>query len=57
MVAAHGHDLAAAAGVGMRPVFVRRPAEWGVGESPAPPTGLANLVVVDSLEKLAGMTL
>jgi 2-haloacid dehalogenase len=32
MVAAHGYDLAAAAGEGMRTAFVRRPQEWGTGK-------------------------
>ena len=31
MVAAHGHDLEAARGVGMRTAFVARPLEWGPG--------------------------
>ena len=29
MVAAHGHDLEAARGIGMRTAFVARPLEWG----------------------------
>ena len=31
MVAAHASDLRAAAGLGLRPVFIRRPREWGPG--------------------------
>lgn len=53
MVAAHGGDLAAAADVGLRPVFVRRPAEWGPGGGEEPPTGLPGLVVAQDLSRLA----
>jgi 2-haloacid dehalogenase len=53
MVAAHAEDLAAAAQVGMRPMFVRRPTEWGPGGTPTPPSGLPGLVVADDLEQLA----
>lgn len=53
MVAAHGDDLVAAARVGLRPIFVRRPEEWGPGGGGDPPTGLPGLVVADGLEKLA----
>ena len=55
MVAAHGDDLVAAARVGLRPIFVRRPQEWGPGGSPKPPTGLPGLLVADSLEDLADL--
>jgi 2-haloacid dehalogenase len=55
MVAAHSADLVAAARVGMRPMFVRRPAEWGPGGEPTPPTGLPGLVVADDLEQLADL--
>ena len=55
MVAAHGGDLVAAARVGIRPIFVRRPQEWGpVGEG-RPPIGLPGLVVADDLEHLADL--
>ena len=53
MVAAHGPDLTAAAEVGLRPVFVRRPQEWGPAGGDEPPEGLAGLVVADSFEDLA----
>lgn len=53
MVAAHPDDLAAAARVGLRPAFVRRPAEWGPGGGPEPPDGLPGLIIVDSLTELA----
>jgi 2-haloacid dehalogenase len=55
MVAAHGDDLVAASGVGLRPVFVRRPQEWGPGGGDEPPTGLPGLVVADGLEHLADL--
>jgi len=53
MVAAHADDLVAASQVGMQAVFVRRPQEWGPGGGSEPPTGLAGLVVADSLELAA----
>jgi 2-haloacid dehalogenase len=52
MVAAHAGDLVAAAGTGLRPVFVRRPAEWGTGV-PEDPPDLPGLVVADDLAHLA----
>jgi len=55
MVAAHGDDLVAAARVGLRPIFVRRPQEWGPGGGGEPPTGLPGLVVADDLEHLADL--
>jgi hypothetical protein len=55
MVAAHGGDLVAAARVGLRPIFVRRPQEWGPGGGEEPPTGLPGLVVADGLEHLADL--
>lgn len=55
MVAAHGDDLVAAARVGLRPIFVRRPQEWGPGGGGELPTGLAGLVVADGLEHLADL--
>jgi 2-haloacid dehalogenase len=53
MVAAHPDDLEAAADVGLRPLFVARPREWGPGTDVAPPTGLAGLVVAQDLDDLA----
>jgi 2-haloacid dehalogenase len=52
MVAAHGSDLAAAAALGMRPVFVRRPSEWGADAPPPEVPDLPGLVVVDSLPEI-----
>lgn len=53
MVAAHADDLVAAAGVGLRPLFVERPLEWGPGTQLRPPEGLEGLVVAHDLEHLA----
>ena len=36
MVAAHAYDLAAAAQLGIRTAFVRRPQEWGTGKTQDP---------------------
>ncbi len=55
MVAAHGGDLVAAAEVGLRTIFVRRPEEWGPGGGEEPPTGLAGLLVADGLGDLADL--
>lgn len=55
MVAAHREDLVAAARVGLRPIFVRRPREWGPGGGEEPPTGLAGLVVAEDLKHLADL--
>ena len=55
MVAAHPDDLVAAARVGLRPIFVRRPHEWGPGGGGEAPTGLPGLVVADDLEHLADL--
>nr|WP_246324446.1 haloacid dehalogenase type II [Petropleomorpha daqingensis] len=52
MVAAHAGDLEAAAAVGLRPLFVRRPDEWGTGV-PEDPPDLPGLVVADDLDDLA----
>lgn len=53
MVAAHGSDLRAAAALGLRPIFIRRPLEWGAG-APAPvPPALDGLLEADGLEELA----
>ena len=54
MVAAHEGDLRAAAALGLRPVFVARPLEWGPGPGPEqPPADLDGLIVTDSLTALA----
>jgi 2-haloacid dehalogenase len=53
MVAAHPDDLEAAAGVGLRPLFVARPREWGPGTEVSPPSGLPGLVVAHDLDDLA----
>lgn len=55
MVAAHADDLVAAAAVGLRPVFVRRPQEWGPAGGSEPPDGLPGLLVGDSLEHVAAL--
>jgi 2-haloacid dehalogenase len=54
MVAAHPSDLQAAAAVGMRPVFIRRPLEWGPGGAAAQPPALDGLIEADGLVDLAG---
>ena len=53
MVAAHSSDLRAAAAVGLRPIFVRRPLEWGPGAPPADPPALDGLLEADGLNHLA----
>jgi 2-haloacid dehalogenase len=53
MVAAHPSDLRAAAALGLRPIFVRRPLEWGPGVPPAEPPVLEGLIDADGLERLA----
>ena len=53
MVAAHPSDLRAAAAVGLRPIFVRRPFEWGPGAPPADPPALDGLLEADGLGHLA----
>jgi 2-haloacid dehalogenase len=53
MVAAHAADLRAAASLGLRPIFVRRPLEWGPGLPPADPPELDGLLEVDGLDVLA----
>jgi 2-haloacid dehalogenase len=55
MVAAHPSDLQAAAALGMRPLFIRRPAEWGAAAPPAAePPRLDGLLVAGGLTALAG---
>jgi 2-haloacid dehalogenase len=53
MVAAHPDDLITAAALGLRPVFVRRPLEWGPGRPPAGPPALDGLLDSDGLGGLA----
>jgi 2-haloacid dehalogenase len=53
MVAAHGSDLRAAAALGLRPIFIRRPMEWGAGTQAASPPALDGLVEADGLDHLA----
>jgi 2-haloacid dehalogenase len=53
MVAAHPTDLIAAAAVGLRPIFVRRPLEWGPGRQPAGPPALDGLIDTGGLDQLA----
>jgi 2-haloacid dehalogenase len=53
MVAAHPLDLEAAAALGLRPIFIRRPLEWGPGVPPADPPALAGLLEADGLIRLA----
>jgi len=53
MVAAHPSDLRAAAALGLRPIFVRRPLEWGPDALPAGPPALEGLIETDGLDRLA----
>lgn len=53
MVAAHASDLRAAAALGLRPILVRRPLEWGPGKPPADPPALDGLLETDGLDHLA----
>jgi 2-haloacid dehalogenase len=53
MVAAHPSDLRAAAALGLRPIFVRRPLEWGPDARPADPPALDGLLESDGLVDLA----
>ena len=53
MVAAHPADLEAAAALGLRPIFVRRPLEWGPGGPAADPPALDGLLDCDGLGHLA----
>jgi 2-haloacid dehalogenase len=53
MVAAHGSDLSAAAALGLSPIFIRRPLEWGDGAQPAEPPALDGLIEADGLDHLA----
>ena len=53
MVAAHGSDLRAAAALGLRPIFIRRPAEWGAGADTAGPPALDGLLEAGGLDEVA----
>jgi 2-haloacid dehalogenase len=53
MVAAHASDLRAAATLGLRPIFVSRPLEWGTRMPPADPPALDGLLETDGLDHLA----
>ncbi len=53
MVAAHPSDLSAASALGLRPILVRRPLEWGPGGTAPQPPDLEGLVEADSLVDLA----
>jgi 2-haloacid dehalogenase len=55
MVAAHPSDLRAAAAVGLRPIFVRRPTEWGPGGHRADPPALDGLIDAGGLGELAAV--
>ena len=54
MVAAHPSDLRAAAALGLRPLFVRRPLEWGPGSEAASAPALGGLIDAADLGELAG---
>jgi 2-haloacid dehalogenase len=53
MVAAHAFDLRAAAALGLRPIFIRRPLEWGDAAESAGPPALDGLIEADGLDDLA----
>jgi 2-haloacid dehalogenase len=53
MVAAHPSDLRAAAALGLRPLYIRRPAEWGPAAPVVDPPELAGLLEADGLPHLA----
>jgi 2-haloacid dehalogenase len=53
MVAAHAADLQAAAALGLRPLFIRRPLEWGPDGLAEEPPDLDGLVDAESLTALA----
>jgi 2-haloacid dehalogenase len=55
MVACHPSDLAAAAALGLRAAYVRRPQEWGPGAVAPPAPDLDGLFEAGSLTELAGM--
>jgi 2-haloacid dehalogenase len=53
MVAAHGADLRAAAALGLRPIFVRRPLEWGPRVPAATAPALDGVLAAEGLADLA----
>ncbi|HTZ22500.1 MAG TPA: haloacid dehalogenase type II [Streptosporangiaceae bacterium] len=53
MVAAHAGDLRAAAALGLRPLFIRRPLEWGPDGPAEQPPDLDGLLVAGTLTALA----
>jgi len=53
MVAAHAADLHAAAALGLRPIFIRRPLEWGPGAPPADAPAVDGLLEAGGLVHLA----
>ncbi len=53
MVAAHLTDLRAASALGLRPIFIRRPLEWGLDVPLPEPPLLDGLVIADGLDQLA----
>jgi len=53
MVAAHAGDLRAAAALGLRPIFIRRPLEWGPAAPPEQAPELDGLLEADGLVDLA----
>jgi 2-haloacid dehalogenase len=53
MVAAHATDLQAAAALGLRPLFIRRPLEWGPDGLAEEPPDMDGLVDAESLTALA----
>jgi 2-haloacid dehalogenase len=55
MVAAHAGDLRAAAALGLRPVFIDRPLEWGPGGSPESAPDLDGLITAPTLTHLADL--
>lgn len=55
MVAAHAGDLRAAAAIGLRPVFIRRPLEWGPDGPAESAPELDGLIDAAGLGDLAGL--
>jgi 2-haloacid dehalogenase len=53
MVAAHAGDLKAAAALGLRPIFIHRPLEWGPGPAVEHPPALDGLIEAADLIDLA----
>lgn len=53
MVAAHPQDLEAAAALGLRPVYIVRPREWGPAAVAPPAPDLDGLIEAGSLTELA----